>query len=141
MMMHARPNTPALSEIEQLLLVQEPHLDKFKQELATRIVFVNVAHAAPNPQFQGGRGGIQNDGFKNSGFTNSQFGNNFDYQGCGCNNRATGCGKGRNLSNCLTCQLWGKYVHAILNYWFRFDESFMPTTSVVAQPVAANTVN
>lgn len=43
MMIYGRPDSPSLSDIEALLLVQEAQLDKFRQELAVSNVSANIA--------------------------------------------------------------------------------------------------
>lgn len=44
MMIYGRPDSPSISDIEGLLLVQEAQFDKYRHELVVVTVSANVAH-------------------------------------------------------------------------------------------------
>lgn len=53
MMIYSRPDSPSITEIEGLLLVQEAQLDKYRQELASVPVSANVAQTSSKSETLG----------------------------------------------------------------------------------------
>lgn len=141
-MIYSRDNTPSVADIESLLLMQEAQIEKFKTEVSTASVSVNVAYGEPN---SGSSNGSNNSGsYSNNKGENDSENNRGkgSYRGRGGrNNNGNGRGSGRYGSGPkLTCQLCFKYGHDAFNCWNRFDESFVqpspppPTPTQPAHP-------
>lgn len=103
MMIYSRLDTPSISEVEGLLLVQEVQFEKFRQEQVAGSMTVNVAQG-PQNQFSDNRGrGGGNRGHRGRG-----------YRG----------GRGRGGPK-PTCQICYKYGHDAYNCWNRFDKTYV----------------
>lgn len=114
MMVYGRIDPPSVDAIEALLLVQEAQLDKFRQELATSNVSVNVAQAKTS---------TGSASLNVAETTNMRGGGN---RGRGCGGYR-GRGRGRGCAgNRPMCQLCHKYGHDAFNCWYRFDQDFVP---------------
>lgn len=113
MMIFSKSETPSLSEIESLLLVQESPLDKFRQELVVNA----TANATPNVVQASARSGSGYDqaNARTQGVQgNSTFG--FQLRGRGRQGRTRGRGRGTPpIGNKPTCQLCARYGHPILD--------------------------
>lgn len=109
MMIYSKGEPTGIYDVEALHYVQEPQLDKFKQELSTPSATVNVTQSLFNSA------GVRPD-------ASNAHGQHF-YRGRG---RQT-CGRGRGRKkyasdNMPTCQLCNRYGHYVLECWHRFDE-------------------
>lgn len=129
MMMYGRSDSPSVSDVESLLLLQESQLEKYKSEFTATTVSVNVA--------QGPQGSVksQSSGFNfDENQTENRGGRSWRGRG-GRNN----CGRGRGRYGSgpkPTCQLCFKYDHDAFNCWNRFDEYFVqpkPPSNIAEQ--------
>lgn len=132
MLYYGKPDTADITEFESLLLVQEAQLEKFRQELTTTTPTANVVQANPQPNPQVLATNTASNGYNNPfpSFTRGRY--RF--------NRGRGRGRSRGASHTYhhpnytaptngskpTCQLCGKFGHAVTSCWYRFDESFVP---------------
>lgn len=119
MMVYGRPDSPSLSDIEALLLVQEAQLDKFRQELVVSNVSANIA------QTSNGQGQASN-------FSHGEQSQNSFVPRGGRGRGGHGRGRGRDRGgggngNRPTCQLCKKYGHDTYSCWHRFEEDFIPS--------------
>lgn len=131
MMIYGKVDPPSLSDIESLLLVQESQLDKYRQELAVTTVAANVAHTSAHT--------VHDSSSSTANQPNTRGGYYFG-RGRGRQGRARGRGRACTTGPRPMCQLCGRYGHAVLDCWFRFDESFVPppTTSQPSNTSSAN---
>lgn len=108
MMIYGRSDSPSVSDIESSLLLQEAQLDKFKTELTTATISVNVGQTASDSNtFENRESGKTGIDTKNKG------GHGWcDRGGRNCNNRGRGrYGNGPRP----TFQLCFKYGHDAFN--------------------------
>lgn len=108
MMIYAKGESITVDDVEALLLMQDAQFDKFRQELPSPSISVNVAQA--------------------SGFQESSSTGDFDRNRGGSNGNF--CGRGGPKS---TCQLCDKYGHDAFHCWYRFDQSFTPAQGPPSQ--------
>lgn len=126
MMIYARSDSPSISDIESLLLLQEAQFDKFKQELSAGTVSANIAQGPHNQQNQNSFSGNRGRG-----------GRNFNNRGRGGRNYN---GRGRGGPK-PTCQICFKYGHDAFQCWSRFDENFIQPPPPDQNNDAPNAVN
>nr|KYP36809.1 hypothetical protein KK1_042047 [Cajanus cajan] len=132
MMIYGRSDSISVTDVESLLLVQEAQLEKYRQDLTSPSVSVNVVQGPQDSQFQSQSQFVSNRG----GFQFSTRGGR--YRGgryrCRGRNRCGGRyrggryrGRGRNRGGGQrpTCQLCYKYGHDAFHCWNRFDEAFI----------------
>lgn len=108
MMMYGKLEPISYTDLESLLLVQESQLEKFRVELTSGTISVNVAQG--------------------SNKTYSQYDQNYNRGGRsdrGRGGRGNRGNIGRGRGQKPTCQLCFKYGHDAYNYWNRFDPNFV----------------
>lgn len=106
-MIYARAEPPSVDDIEALLLMQDAQFEKFRQELPSPSVTVNVAQASS----------LQ-DSSSSQNFHQNQGGN----RGRGNRGRSGGGDRGGLKP---TCQLCHKYGHEAFDCWYQFDQAFV----------------
>lgn len=104
MQMYSTIVPQSLYYVEALLNVQEVELDKFRKKLTVLFISANVVHV--NHQTTS----VHYNFSGNQGHGRTQHGRGYSSSG-----------------NRTTCQLYGKYDHVLVNYWYRFDGHFTPT--------------
>lgn len=127
MMIYSKDTTPSVADIESLLLMQEAQIEKFKTELGSASISVNVAHGGPNSS--GSTGSNNSSNYSSNKGENESEDNRGrgSYRGRGGrNNNGNGRGRGRYGSGPKpTCQICFKYGHDAFNCWSRFDQQFV----------------
>ena len=109
MMTYGKGELSSIYDVEALLYVQEAQLDKYRQELALTTATANLAYTEDHASSKSTRGGFQQSRGRDSG------------------SRGRGLTKARSAytqGNRPTCQLCGKYGHAVIDCWHKYDENF-----------------
>lgn len=110
MMIYARTDSPSVTDIDLLLLLQESQFEKFKFELnVSGAVSVNVAQGQGNGQ------NYNSDQYSNRGGRTSRGRGGRNFRG----------GRGRGRGPKPTCQLCYKYGHDAFNCQNKFDHDFV----------------
>lgn len=109
-MIYRKMDPTNIYDADTLIYVQEARLDKYRQKLASLTTTANV-----------GQGFINSEVTKNNA---SNSNSHHYFYGRGRNTHGRGRDKKTYISgNKLTCQLWNKYIHSVLECWYKFDEN------------------
>lgn len=116
MLIYSRTDSPSVTDLESLLMVQEAQLQKFKPEVNTGVNSVSVNVTQNSQAVKNNFSESQDSGYDKGGRSSRGRGRN--------NNR--GRGRGRYGSGPKpTCQICFKYGHAAFDCWSRFDQNFV----------------
>lgn len=122
---------PTSVDDEALLLAQDAQFKKYKQELPSSSVLLNVAQAL---NLQASSSATDSGNFQSSnGYQDPTNG----YQGSNHGRGRSGCGRGGRGRDCggnrPTCQLCHEYGRDTYNCWYRFDQNFVPQPAPAPQ--------
>lgn len=134
MMIYPHVEPASVDDIEALLIVQDSQFEKYKQELPSSSVSLNVAQAPALPSSSSSAG--PSDFQSNNGYQGDSSGYQDQNDGYHGSSRGRGCGDGKGRGcggNKPICQLCHKYGHEAYNCWYVFDQTYVPPPAPTPQ--------